>query len=115
MATVSETKHKAGRMLGVVRMNQALKPDHDALLEEAYGQVYDDLKEEGHAIWASTGTIPDSCMPHVAALMAFSVTTDVGVSGERYAAILAQRNVAKPEIRRLVTAAHETVNEPTDY
>lgn len=115
MATVAETKHKAGRMLGVVRMLQSLKPDHDALLQEAYTQAYADLKEEGYATWTSTGAVPDPVMPHLAALMAFSCTTDIGVSGERYAAILANRNVAKPEIKRLVTAAHETVEEPTDY
>jgi hypothetical protein len=115
MATVDETKHKAGRMLGVVRFGQSLNSAHDLLLQEAYEQVYDDLAEEGQAIWASTGDVPRRVMPHVAALMAFSVTTDVGVSGDRYAAILAQRNVAKPEIRRLTTAAHETVNEPADY
>jgi hypothetical protein len=115
MATVAETKHKAGRMLGVVRMNQALKPEHEAMLAEAYTQAYADLKEEGYATWASTGTVPDAVMPHLAALMAFACATDVGVSGERYTAILAQRNVAKPEIKRLVTAAHESITEPTDY
>jgi hypothetical protein len=115
MATVAETKHKAGRMLGVVRYGQSLKPEHDGLLGEAYTQVYADLKEEGYATWASTGTVPDPVMPHLAALMAFTCTTDIGVSAERYEAILANRNVAKPEIRRLVTPAHESIEEPTDY
>jgi hypothetical protein len=115
MATVAETKHKAGRMLGVVRMLQALKAEHDALLQEAYDQAYADLDEEGYATWASTGEVPDAVMPHLAALMAFSVCTDLGVSAERYQAILAQRNVAMPNIRRLTTPAHESVDEPTDY
>ncbi len=115
MATVDETKHKAGRMLGLVRFGQALAADSDGLLQEAYLQVYGGLKTEGLAIWPSAGPLPNEVMPHVAALMAFSCAPDKGVSSERYSAILAARNVANPEIRRLTTPPNETVDEPTDY
>lgn len=115
MATLEETKHKAGRLLGIVSMNRALKPEDDALLTESYAQVFDDLDEEGIASWPQDGEIPDRCMPHVAALMAFNVVTDKATSPERRAEILALRNVAKPEIRRQVTPASESADEAVDY
>ena len=115
MATVAETKHKAGRMLGIARFGQSLKSEHDLLLQESYEQIYDDLDEEGLAIWASTGEVPERVVKHVAALIAFDVADDLGVAGDRYTRILAKRNVAMPEIRRLTTPAHESVEEETDY
>jgi hypothetical protein len=115
MATLAETRHKAGRILRIVRYGQALNADDDALLTEAYAQVYAQLKTEGIAVWASTGGVPDSVMPHVAALMAFSVTADKGVPADVYARTLALRNVATPEIRRLTKPMHESLDEPTDY
>jgi hypothetical protein len=108
MATTEAMKHKAGRLLGFTSWGRALSADDDALLTESYVQVYDDLEEEGIAVWPYTGEIPDRCMPHVAALVAFNVTADKSVSPERYNTILTLRNVAKPEIRRLVTPAYES-------
>jgi hypothetical protein len=115
MATIEAMKHKAGRLLGFTRYGQALNADDDALLTESYAQVYDDLDEEGIATWPSDGDIPDRVMPHVAALVAFNVTADKSVSAERYGAILALRNAAKPEIRRMVTPAYESYGNATDY
>lgn len=115
MATVAETKHKAGRLLACVRAGQSLRPEDDTLLQEAYLQVYGDLKTSGDATWASTAELPNEVMPHVAAWMAFLLIPDKGIAGERKALILDLYGIAKPEIKRLVTPAHETVEEPTDY
>jgi hypothetical protein len=115
MATIEAMKHKAGRLLGFTSWGRGLAADDDALLTESYAQIYDDLDEEGIATWPSTAEIPDRCMPHVAALVAFNVTADKSVSPERYSTILALRNVAKPEIRRMVTPAFEADDMAEDY
>lgn len=115
MATVEEVRHKAGRLLGVVRFGQALKSEDDLLLTESYAQVYDALKDEGIAIWASTSDVPDRVAMHMAALMAFNVCDDKGVSPSRYNRILSRRNVAMPEIRRLTQPQHESLDNPVDY
>lgn len=115
MATIEEVRHKAGRLLGVTRFGQALRAEDDQLLAEAYTQVYDELKDEGLDIWAPSGVVPDKIAPHLAALMAFNVVDDKGVSAERYSRILNQRNIAKPEIRKYATPPYESVDEPADY
>ncbi len=115
MATIEEVRHKAGRLLGVVRYGQALKPEDDLLLTETYAQVYDSLKDEGVAVWASAGPVPDRVSSHVSALMAFEACDDKSVSNARYNRILSRRNVAMPEIRRLTQPSYESLDEPVDY
>ena len=115
MATVEEVRHKAGRILGIVRFGQALKSEDDLLLTESYAQVYDMLKDEGIAVWASTADVPNRVVEHVAALMAFNVCDDKGVSPTRYNRIIARRNVAMPEIRKLTQPKHESLDEVVDY
>lgn len=115
MATIEDVRHKAGRLLGIVRFGQALKADDDGLLTECYAQVYAKLKNEGIAVWASGGPVPDEAAPHVAALMAFNACDDKSVSTSRYNRILARRNVAMPEIRAATQPAYESLDEPEDF
>ena len=115
MATVAETKHKAGRILGIVKQPESLRSEHDTILTEAYDAVYAQLKEEALAIWSSAGTVPNRVMEHVAALMAFNVADDLGVPNARYQRILARRNVALPNIRKFVTPTHESLEDPEDF
>jgi hypothetical protein len=115
MATVAETRHKAGRMLGIVAYGQALPANHDLLLTEAYTQIYNSLKAEGNAIWASTGAVPDGVMPHVAAMMALQVAPDIGVSSERYQIIRLAAQAAPTEIRRLTVLPFAADDLPVDY
>ena len=102
-------------MLGIVKKPESLRSEHDTILTEAYDQEYAALKKEGLAIWASSGTVPDAVMPHLAALMAFQVADDLGISNDRYNRILSRRNVAMPEIRAYVTPEYEYTDDPTDF
>lgn len=115
MATLEDTKHKAGRLLGITAYGRALRADDDLLLAESYRQVYDSLDREGIAIWPENGAIPDRCMPHVAALMAFNVATDKAVSAETYSQVLALQNIAKAGIRRETTPKYESYTRAKDY
>jgi hypothetical protein len=115
MATREEVRHKAGRMLGIVRFGQSLRTEDDSLLSESYTQVYDTLKNKGLAIWASTADLPDRVVPHVGALVAFNVADDKATSTERYNRIVSKRNVAMREIRSLVTPSHESLDKTVDY
>lgn len=47
--------------------------------------------------------------------MAFECCDDIGVSNDRYARIMAKRNVATGEIRRLVKPNHESLDDPVDF
>jgi len=115
MATIQEVRHKAGRMLGLIRYGQALKSDDDSLLSEAYTQVYDELKTEGLNVWASDGAVPDRVAQHVAALMAFNVCDDKQAPEVMRKRVIERRSIALPEIRRLTAAPYESLKDPVDY
>lgn len=115
MATVAETKQRAGEFLGVVGVGGTLSAPADARLQQAYDEEYADLKDDGLAIWASTGTVPNDVMPHLAALMAYNAADSFGVSGERFNRIVVRRNAAPAKIRSAVTPAYESFDDPKDY
>jgi len=115
MATVAEVKKRALQLLGITRINQAAQSQDDTRIATAYTEVYEDLKEEGLATWASTGTIPDGVVPHLVALMAFNAVDEYGVSTERYQRIVGRVIPATKEIRKLTTPKYESLEESTDY
>ena len=119
MATKAELRNRAGEMLGLLPPGQALQSQHTTRIEEAYAEVYADLKTEGLNIWASDGDCPDELNPYIAGLMALNCTETYPVSTARFQRIVAKVGIdgdrGKREIRRLVTPEHESVEEATDY
>lgn len=115
MATKAQVRNTAAGFLGRRRLGQAITDDLKTRLDEAYTHVYEDLKDEALAIWASNGTIPDEIAIHVSALMAFDATSDVGVSNARYNRIVTAASLAKPAIRKKVTPDYESLDDPEDF
>jgi len=115
MADIQAVRKRAGMLLGIVSQPESLRAEHDALFVEIYDEVYDDLDREGLAEWSKAGAVPDSVAPHVAALMAFSAAVPLKISGEQFNRVLALRNVAKPEIRKIVLPDFESLERPVDY
>lgn len=119
MATKAEVRNTAAGMLGRRRIGQAINDAVKTRLDESYAYVYADLKDEGLAIWASTGTIPDEIAPLVSALMALDASNDIGISKERYQRIIlktgADGEFAKQKIRRKVTPDYESLDDPEDF
>jgi|TARA_Y100000296_G_scaffold87229_1_gene130775 hypothetical protein len=117
MATKAEVRDMAAGLLGRHRLGQAINDALKIRLDQAYDYVYADLKDEQLTIWASAAnsTIPNGVAPHVASLMAFDATSDVGVSQERFERILIKRNIAKPMIRKIVTPIYESLDESEDF
>ena len=115
MATKAEVVLRAAQMLQRVRLGQAIDNTLQTRIETAYTEVYEDLKDDQLVTWAVAGTIPDKVAPWLAALMAFNTTDSIHVSESVFSRIVAKRNVAKREIRRLVTPKYETVDDGEDY
>ena len=117
MATLTQVRNRAAGMLGRYRSGQAIVNQLKLDLDQAYAEVYEDLKKEKLAIWSSAANtvIPDKVVPWVAALMAFNATDIYGVSEARFGRIVAKRNIALREIRRLVTPDYDSLDDPTDY
>lgn len=115
MSTVAAVKQRALELLRVVEVGQSTESQHDTRIGSAYTEVYNDLKEEGIAVWAEAGTIPDNIVPHLVGLMAWNAIDDYGVSDSLYQRISIKASNAKREIRALVTQKHESLSEPDDF
>ena len=115
MASKADFRDRAANMLGILPFGQSLDHQDKTRIESAYDEVYDDLKDEGLAIWATAGSAPDRLTPHVAALMAANCADDYGVSPARYQRIMGKAAIAKREIRALTIPTYESVRDPVDF
>ena len=117
MSTITQLRNKTAGLLGRYRSGQAINNQLKSDLDQSYAEVYADLKKDKLTIWSSAANtvIPNSVTPWVAALMAFNATDTYGVSDERFNRIVAKRNIAKREIRRLVTPPYDSLDDPTDF
>jgi hypothetical protein len=115
MADLEAVRKRAGMLLGIVAEPDSLRAEDDSLLSRIYDEVYDSLDREGLAEWSKLGSVPDAVVPHIAAIMAFDAAVPKKISGEQFNRILALRNVARPEIRRLMIPDYESVEPVVDY
>lgn len=113
--TLNEAYNRTAEFLGRLRLGQSMDNALLVRITSAYTEVYADLKDDQIVTWASAGPIPDPVGPHVAALMAFNCTSSVHVSNELYQRIVSARNIAKREIRRLVTPQYQTTEPAEDF
>ena len=120
MATRAAIRKRAAILLGWTTLNQGIRPEHDTRLSTAYTEIYDKLKDEGTAIWASSSdSVPDRVVPHIVTLMAHTCANEAGISNDRYARIMNDAGpggaLAMREIRSLVTNDYESLEEPADF
>jgi hypothetical protein len=105
--------------LGIARLGQAIQNQDKVRLEQAYDEVYADLQSEGIAAWASTASVPNEYVPHMANLMAHNCMGTYKLSNDRAQRLLMKTgsdgNLAKREIRKLLRPSHEFTDEVTDY
>lgn len=119
MATKAELRSKVAQTLGILPIGQTLASQHQTRIDEAYDEVYNDLREEGLNVWASDGECPDRVTPWMVAYMASTLTEDYPISEARYVRIMNKAGTngdrAKREIRRVTTPAYVSTDEPQDY
>ena len=121
MATKNEIRDRAAQDLGILRINQSLQAQDDTRIQSAFDEVYADLRKDGLATWPSTGSSPDEITPHVVALVADNCLNTYSVSNDRYIRIknaagpLGKGEVAKAEIRRLITTDFVSFDNATDF
>ena len=104
-------------MLGRRRLGQAINDSIKTRLDQSYDYVYADLKDQRIAVWSSaTGTtIPNAVAPHVAAMMAFDATSDIGVDQAHMQRIMIKNAAALPAIKRFAKSDYESLDEPEDF
>lgn len=114
-STKAEIRDIAASELGILRVGQALQHQDKVEIERRYDEVYADLKNEGLATWAASGSVPTEVAPHVAVLVAFSAADVYGISDSRYARLTAKRGLAERRIRALTQPHYESLDEPVDF
>lgn len=117
MTTLAIVRNTAAGLLGKHRLGQAINSGLKTRLDLSYDFVYADLKDRRIVTWAKAAntTIPDEVAPHVAALMAFEATSEIGVSRDRMQRIREKEALAVPAIARISKPDYESIDEPQDF
>ena len=114
MASIAQIRNRAAESLGILPIGQVLENQYVVRLEQAYAEVYAEIKEHGLAFWAADADIPDKFTPHIIALVAFNALS-LGASDSRAAKVSAQASEAIPMIRELGATRYTSDSYPKDY
>lgn len=118
--TKSEVRDRAASdYLGLLRFGQSLQPQDDTRISAAYDEVYEQLKKDGLATWASTASVPAQIVPFMVVLVAQNCQGGFGISAARKAEILLDAGEngenARTQIRKLASQDYASQDEPVDF
>ncbi len=112
--TKAQIRDRASEMLGFNPTRQTLESNISTRIEESYDEVYEMLKDDGLAIWASTGSVPTVLVPFVSALVAQGCIS-LGTSNERIQLVESKAATAKKMIMRYTTPHYQSQEDAKDY
>tara|TARA_R110000822_G_scaffold77081_4_gene185102 strand:+ start:64 stop:423 length:360 start_codon:yes stop_codon:yes gene_type:complete len=119
MATKTELRNKCAQALGLLPVGQTLASQHQTRIDEAYDEIYAQLKTEGLNVWASDGDCPDSVNPFMANLMALTLTEVYPISEARYVRIVNKVGIDGYRgilmISKYLQPEYEAIDEPKNY
>lgn len=101
MATAAEIRNKAAKKLGLYGTGQTLQSAISADLDEAYDEVFDELKSLGLVTWAESAEVPDELVWPVVALTAFARVNEYAVPPGKYQRVVADAAIAERRIRQI--------------
>lgn len=84
MSTKAEVIQRIGEELGLVPIGQVLEAQDVTRIGQDYSAVYQRIKEDGLASWASEGDIPDKIVPYFCLLVEFNLLLAYSVPESRY-------------------------------
>lgn len=118
--TKAQVRDRVGSdYLGILRLGQDLQPQDDTRISDAFDEVYEQLKKDGLATWASTASVPAAIVPHMVVLIAQQCQATYSLSLPRQALILqdagANGEGAKKEIRKLASQDYSSQDEPVGF
>ena len=114
-STKNEVRDLVAGDLGILPLGQSLEAQDSARILKAIDHIYADLKVEGLATWASTGSVPDEVTPYYTTLIAESLLLTYSVSPERANKLIAGASGAKRNIRALVKPEYLSGDNTKDY
>jgi hypothetical protein len=119
MTTKAEMRQKVAENLALVPVGQAVQSQDQARIDAVYSEIYQRIKEENLAVWASTAEVPDKVSHFYALMMEQRLAISYGISDARYQRILGESgpegDEALKKIARLLTPAYESTVENQDY
>ena len=114
--TAAQIRDRAAKKLGLLGKGGTLDHDDKVDVEQAYAEVYAQLKKEGLAVWAFTGgSIPNEIADEVANMIAAKMVDDKGVSNDRAVRILNKAATGIRDIRKFIKPDYITQTAAKDY
>ena len=113
--TTAEIRDRTAQESGILAIGQALNATDAARIEQAYSEVYKELKEDGLAFWSVSGTIPDQFVPWVIPLIADNIKNTYSIPQERWVRIQEKLTKAKFKISAIGSVPYESTTEVTPY
>lgn len=111
MASKAEIRQRVGEDLSLVMIGGTLESQDSTRIDATYAEVYERLKEEGLATWASTAEVPDAIVPYYILMMEEKLLVTYSVPEARYQRIMngagPDGEMAKLKLARLITPDYQ--------
>lgn len=115
--TIAELRNRALQKLGRLGRSQTATGALADDMNDAYNEVYAELKNKGLVAWAEAGPVPNEYVPHVVNLMC--ILRSEGISNERYQRLALEAgpigDTARLRISSLINGEWTNPLEYTDY
>lgn len=115
MPSASEIRDRAAQELGILRLGQSLQSQDAARIDQGYAEVYEELKSDGLATWAFSGSVPNQMSQYVVFLISENCLGAYGVSDKRYVRIMNGAEKARREILKHAAPDHVSQDEVSNY
>lgn len=119
MATKAQIRQRVGEELALVAIGQTLQSQHQTRIDAAYDEVYERLKKQGLAVWASTASVPTQLVPYVALMVEEKLLHAYSVPEQRFTRIKYDAGddgkKAMLAIAGLVAGDYTSTDEPQDF
>lgn len=119
MASKAKIRQYVGEDLGLVPIGQDLESQDQNRIDVVFDQVYERLKEEGLAIWASNADVPTKLVPYVQLMIEEKLLSTYSVPELRYNRIKRDAgengDIALANIAELAIPEDESTDQAVDY
>lgn len=102
MATSAEIRTRAAEKLGILGEGETLRSAHTTVLDQAYTEVYAQLRADDLVAWDSDENVPDEFSEAVVAMVAFARANHFRAPNDKYQRLLLENDRALPQIANLL-------------
>lgn len=117
--TTEQLVQRVGEELSLVPIGQSLENQDASRIEATYNEVYQRIKKQGYATWASDADIPSAAVPYVALLMEEKLLTAYSVPESRWARIKSDAgpngDTAMMNLAEATTNDYESTEDEMDF